>query len=375
MKTTLSGLALAALLALPARAAIIVPGANGSDGALDLTTGNLGIDLSLAARGEWDSASPVPGKGLYDPDQWAVVFHYTHVNIPAGRAVSFRNNASRAPVVWLVSGNVTIDGQIILRGQYGKDPGPGGFRAAVDGKYAGLGPGGAPKDGQASYGTKGAEPSAGPYGSTAILPLIGGSGDSANYPGAGAILIAATGTITINGAIIASGGTGAQSGGAIRLVADAVKGTGTLDATGGTYGGGDGRIRVEAPGGLASTISTTPTGTSRNDFTTAVIFPPDTAPSVRIVSIGTEQVPADPLAQFGTGADTAPDIIGPIPVVIETKNIPTTAPVNLRVVPLSGDAGLIPATLTSGDADLALWTAMVSPTDGTAVFQVRVEAR
>ena len=40
------------------------------------------------------------------PPKWDLVFKYTSVNVAAGATVTFKNNASRALVVWLVSGNV-----------------------------------------------------------------------------------------------------------------------------------------------------------------------------------------------------------------------------------------------------------------------------
>ena len=119
------------------RAAIIVPGANGTDGALNLTA-NTVIDLSQAVTGAWDNDNTAnAGKGVYDPAKWAVVFKYTEVNIAAGATVTFKNHASRAPVVWLVSGNVKIEGSVSLNGQSAQpapilpEPGPGGFRGGA----------------------------------------------------------------------------------------------------------------------------------------------------------------------------------------------------------------------------------------------------
>jgi hypothetical protein len=63
-----------------------------------------------------------------------------------------------------------------------------------------------------------------------------------------------------------------------------------------------------------------------------------------------------------------------VPVVIETTNVPTTAVVNLRVTPYNGSATLVQATLTSGNASLARWTATITPPVGSSALQVRVEA-
>src|SRR5690606_12336124 len=109
-------------------------GANDSDGILHPTS-NMTIDLGNAATGAWDDVRAVPGRGVYDPDLWAVVFHYSSVNIPNNVTVRFQNHPSRAPVVWLVSGDVTISGTVRVDaldaggtgGHFG-EPGPGGFR-------------------------------------------------------------------------------------------------------------------------------------------------------------------------------------------------------------------------------------------------------
>ena len=128
----------------------IVPGANdgspgcGTDGVFD-PNANIVIDLRLAAYGldpngvpyEWDSVSPVPGRGIYDPNKWAVVFKYSSVNVGSGKTVSFINHPSGAPVVWLVQGNVTIAGTVSVNGQDRMDNGeyavggPGGFRGSM----------------------------------------------------------------------------------------------------------------------------------------------------------------------------------------------------------------------------------------------------
>ncbi|WP_372845321.1 hypothetical protein [Pontiella sp.] len=142
----ISGMVLMLLLCSVAKAAITVPGADGSDGAL-LITENTVIDLSLATTGEWDDAGA--GNGVYDSNKWAVVFKYSSVVVSNGATLTFANHPSRAPVVWLVSGDVTIDGSLNLNGQSHQtapvhaEPGPGGFRGGAgtysSGAYAGAG--------------------------------------------------------------------------------------------------------------------------------------------------------------------------------------------------------------------------------------------
>ena len=101
-------LVLALLATLHASGAIVIPGADGSDGALNITA-NTVIDLSQAVTGAWDANNSANvGKGVYDPAKWAVVFKYASVTVATGATVTFTNHPSRAPVVWLVSGNATI---------------------------------------------------------------------------------------------------------------------------------------------------------------------------------------------------------------------------------------------------------------------------
>ena len=72
MKTSI--LALSLVAAVSVSAAIVVPGANGTDGALAITA-DMVIDLSLAPTGAWDNDNTAnAGKGVYDAAKWAVVF-------------------------------------------------------------------------------------------------------------------------------------------------------------------------------------------------------------------------------------------------------------------------------------------------------------
>jgi hypothetical protein len=245
-------------------AAIVVPGANGTDGALNITQDTV-IDLSRAVTGSWDQDNTAnAGNGVYDANKWAVVFKYTSVNVLAGKKLTFKNHATRAPVVWLVSGNVSISGTVELNGESGaewgpedgpvynplqrprggrlSEPGPGGFRGGAawlgsDNVYsaAGFGPGGGrtgPWNGNPYHGTAAGfgtdasrvdwwgEPGKA-YGNPALLPLIGGSGGGGckhgteGFPGGGgggAILIACANSFVLNGGrILANGGDAMES--------------------------------------------------------------------------------------------------------------------------------------------------------------------
>lgn len=261
---------------LPARAAITVPGASNTDGELLVTT-NTVIDLSQVVAAAWDSDNTAHAvKGVYDSNKWAVVFKYSRVQVDAGATVTFKNHPGRAPVVWLVDGDVEITGVVSLNGGDGvnppnlAEPGPGGFRGG-SGYYSGgfdsgpgFGVGGGNRSGAGgSYGTQsGGGQNQPPYGNPSLVPLIGGSGGAAHEggygtgagAGGGAILIAASGEVVVTGLLAADGGhqqgfpAGAGRDGAIRIVANTLGGTGTLKAlgSGGHQGpGGLGRIRLE----------------------------------------------------------------------------------------------------------------------------------
>lgn len=192
MKTNLWLVASLFCLTLGARAAIVIPGADGSDGVLNITV-NTEIDLTQAVTGVWDQNNTADaGKGVYDPAKWAVVFKYSSVNVAAGATVTFKNHASRAPVMWLVNGGVTIAGIVSLNGQDFQfapnlsEPGPGGFRGGTASYLstprggAGFGPGGGLQFNNdrglaGAYGT-GVVNSGAPYGNPSLIPLLGGSG-------------------------------------------------------------------------------------------------------------------------------------------------------------------------------------------------------
>lgn len=403
--------ALSALLASTGlNAAIIVPGANGSDGVLNITT-STEIDLSQAVTAAWDSNNAAnAGKGVYDATQWAVVFKYSSVNIAAGATVTFKNHASRAPVVWLVSGDVVVAGIVSVDGKRGADfpnvaePGPGGFRGGMVfwdsvGYGSGFGPGGGQRGdwgAGGSYGTKGGQngpaPSD-PYGNPSLIPLLGGSGGGAYYnrsagdpgggAGGGAMLIAATSTIRVNGTIRASGGagrTGGGSGGGIRLVSSSLEGAGTLSAIGGTGStvGGLGRIRLERFANN-TTIAPTPSPSivQLTDGATALLWPPSTAPKVEVVSIGGNAAPADPRASFGTDN---PDVVvaeaATTTVIIRTTNAEQASQVKVRGTPrTNGNYTEVNATVSqvvTTSPLVILWTATLPVLPGHTSVIARV---
>ncbi len=404
-------------------AQITIPGADGSDGAFSPTT-DTQVDLSQAPTVSWDTPSSQLGTGVYDAAKWAVVFKYTEVNVPAGVTVTFKNHPSRAPVVWLVQGNVTIEGVVSLNGQDQTGdaallsvPGSGGFRggrarfsASVAGS-AGLGPGGGDYfatiygDGRAGAYASG-QMGIPTYGNAGVVPLIGGSGGSgaSNYgingggAGGGAILIGAGSTINISasGVLEANGGDGgamgnpgqnggAGSGGGIRLAGNTVTGAGQLNALGGYRYGGDGRIRVEA-NNITLTNPGNPAFTKGVPADPAVIWPSAGAPTVRAVSLGGVLVPEDPRAELER---CLADVLlggfaslGPQTIMIEARNVPVAAPAGPWIVAVRvvnkysagyyGSGPTVNATFVSGDNSQSLWQASLTLPTNYSAIQVRV---
>lgn len=413
----MSKLALAALVAAllsPSLALadppLVVPAADGSDGAFNPTPDASGIytvDLGLAVDGDWDATvARTPGVGIYDAKKFAVVFRYSSVNIPANVQVFFKNHSPNAPVVWLVRDSVVINGSIDLRGSFQtgsalalSKPGPGGFPGGRgyhstnhDGS-SGFGPGG----GRSYYadwyghsaGYKGDAPWAGAlaayngkgYGNDAIIPLIGGSGGAANAfhldegggSGAGAILIACQNTISFGGFppanISATMGQGVStgpssnwwsgngSGGAIRLVANRTEGTARVNAIGymdtaGAYPGvssANGRVRVEAFDDVAHLLSDLPTGGMGNT--------PDTEASHAVPSNPAQIWPANdaPVVQItkvnGVSVSTTP--IGDILNNRSDLSIAQSAPIPIEIttynVPLTWHVRLHVTSKSGGD--------------------------
>ena len=375
-------------------AAIVVPGANGTDGVLNITQDTV-IDLSRATTGVWDQDNTAnAGNGVYDADKWAVVFKYTSVNVLAGKKLTFKNHATRAPVVWLVSGDVTISGMVDLSGESAtegepafhpisqplagqlSEPGPGGFRGGGGWRggdlwnSAGFGPGGGNAaslyGGSAGYGGAGKDSrpnTAGDaYGNPSLVPLIGGSGGAGALvwgsaglvggAGGGAILVAAAGKVTLmsGSALLALGGNsnqdgrggvnGAGSGGGIRIVCTELIGAGNLNAAGGNgvCPGAVGRIRLERAATTANlTITPAPSTVDLTDGNAALLWPPAGAPEARVIAVNEVAAPADPKAAFGAYTpDVALPLVSSVNVIVETLHVEKASKVVVRVTPRNG---------------------------------------
>lgn len=351
----------------------------------------------------WDGDSWTYLIGLYyyfnmdeKPDG---VWNFTSIHVPAGIEVRFRRNAANTPVRWLATESVTIDGTLRMDGQDaksnnadgdfaiggpgGSSGGLGGIRFDVSGSYAGTpgqgAGGGAPGTTENEYGQDGRFNNV--YGNSLLQPLVGGSGGGGGGSrgsvngghgagGGGAIYIASSRDITINGQINADGGRrtwsgasygGIGSGGAIRLVADRVLGSGNLYARGGRSSTDEtgGRIRIEAyfrP--LAARTSPVPSATAP-----VIDIIQGAEPVLSVVSIDGADVNQPP-----TGDPRTPDVIftagETVEIVVQGVNIPAGTPVTIRISS-SGQILDLPAT---GEPDVTLGE------DGLTTFSTVVPA-
>lgn len=164
------------------------------------------------------------------------VFDFDSIEIPAGETLRIQG---LLPAALLSKTGIQVYGTLL-----------------VEAGSVSFGPGSGIGDSGASHGTLGEGDAPGAlYGNPTLVPMAGGSPGGEGAPGGGAILLAAQGSILIEGAIIAQGltppnGSGGGSGGSIRLVSwESIAGDGLLSAKGGggPIPGGDGRIRLEAP--------------------------------------------------------------------------------------------------------------------------------
>jgi hypothetical protein len=383
-------------------------GSNGSDGALDLTgqTGTLVFN-------------PATFNPPLDPDH-DNVYHFTTITIPANLTVRLGADLLGAkPIVWLATGAVQINGTLDLSGSAGNGPqgiqiaavaGAGGYAGGVGGMVStsaqpGQGPGGGTTPGAgAGYAFAGTGPSntvGGPaYGNPFLLPIVGGSGGAGGQyygpapnplgaeggGGGGAILIASSDSISLSGGILTvKGGAGAcntgdqpsfqssggGSGGAIRLMAPRISGSGILEARGGAScnGGGVGsvgRIRLEAfTQSLTGQVNPAPTSSPPG-----LVFPPASAPSVSIVSIGGVAVPANPTASFIT-PDVTLDNATTVTIQLAASKVPVGTVVHLTLTPETGAIVNVDSTPLAGTFDASTATASMTLPHGFSRFSVQ----
>lgn len=169
-------------------------------------------------------------------------------------------------------------------------------------------------------------------------------------------MIASSGTITLSPAsaqILAQGGQGGTasfpgetaggggSGGAVRLIANTVTGTGgTINIAGGLGGSGVGgvsggtgsvgRVRVEAfTNSLAVNLGTSSLGVLSSGAPTSVVLP--NAPSLKIASVGGVAAPAAPTGSFVVADVVLPaTTTNPVAVGLQAANIPLGTTIAVR---------------------------------------------
>jgi hypothetical protein len=322
-------------------------------------------------------------------------------------AGDFRNGASTS--LYLQGSNGGQGQGTTTAGGTGGDPGPGGFRGG-DGAYqlvrpdaarggAGFGPfGGAPGTAAplatGSFGLFG--------GSRELLPLIGGSGGGGGASstadlgciggggggGGGAILIAANGTVTLDGFVYASGGSGGSrsnatcassggsgGGGAVRILADRVTGNAQIYVYGSSSSSldGAGRVRIEANEVTLPVGNITPAGAASFDVSPGPIANP-IQPTVRIAAVNGVAPPDPPLGALGR-IDVRVDVPGPVPIQLATTAVPAGTTVELTVKPRLGGVPVVQnATLEAAGCDAAGACAAVLSPDlaaGSYVLEAR----
>ena len=333
---------------------------------------------------------PLPADGVLVFDSFRAVRPDT-----GAWTIQFQRNPANTPVTILVKGDVTI-GQIVTVAMDGDNGvgssgnvislgglgGPGGFRGGdgalrvvtqVEDGGSGLGPAGG-SGGKASPKTAAGHGAF--VGSTDLLPLVGGSGAGGGIAvtdtncgggggggGGGAILIAANGTITIDGQVNANGGNGGAaagwpaclggaggSGGAIRVLANTLRSTVAntqkFTAIGGTrwddnIRAGSGIIRLEAITNTLGVNETNPVA-SRTSAPGALVNP--FSPTVAITSVAGQVVSEFPQGVFGV-VDVQLAVPGPTTIDLQTNGVPTGTVVAVTVKPRFGPT-LAPVNVT-----------------------------
>ena len=373
-----------------------------------------------ASTEKWDGEKwNYLGGGIYEFDlstQADGVWRFSKISIPKGMVLRFKKNATNTPVCWLATGNVEINGIIDLSGENawnttnptlikrmspkggpgGFDGGRGGITFEESGKYSGM-PGVGPGGGDPAFegnqgndwvgkngGFTGSADSSGKttsvYGNSYLKPLIGGSGGGGGKSsqskndgapgggGGGAIFIASSRDILLNGQILANGGdgalmgdfpSGAGSGGAIRLVADRVTGSGILSAKSG-IGGLElhqpnpnrvptGRIRIEAyERDLANTKPHSPTPFQAPPMAESPI---KSFGALRVASVSGQNI-----AQPSSGDVNSPDIVldtaGMVKIVVQaSKEVPDGTQVRVRITMWGQAIVSEPKALSRGEAE------------------------
>ena len=381
MKTKLAAITRLTILAgvITTSAALAQPfdaGSTGADGALNVTSNTT---LNLPANG---------------------IFNFTTINVPSGFTLKFNQNALNTPVYLLATSTVAINGTIDVSGQGGSATaggrgGPGGFDGGFPGldantpPGAGYGPGGG-RGGEGVFNTDSEAGGGGyataslntvstnkgaAYGSALLVPLAGGSGGGGlvgspgfgGGGGGGAIMIASNTKIdvTIPGKIVANGGGlcsggGSGSGGAIRLVAPQVTGTGRLEARR-ICNGSAGRIRIDTTNRRGVIFIADPLASIGANM---IIFP-NPVPRLDVIEAAGMTIPEDTGAPvtvqlpFGSTTDRT--------VTVQARGFNALVPINVVLTPDSGNPVTYPTTIDNQTSNPAQSTINVTIPVNTVV--------
>ena len=354
----------------------------------------------------------------HSPNTPLTILSQQDVDFPGGQNGNYTLHINGLP-------GKSVGGSSVGFAAAGASGGPGGF----DGGSSGNG-GATPSSGAAGFGpaggaggdvaattlaqVHGALASVGPL-NPSLTPLSGGSGGGGaagvasgvtigttvcgtntvgfgggpGGGGGGALLLAATNMVRLGGGfwINAQGGNGGNNGGtacalyggggaggSVRIVAQQVAGTGTIQVGGGFRPDGSGTIR--APGGFvrietASNLYTgaidSASGGSFVSFPTAAV--PTNLPTLQIVSVGGSNAPTSPVASL-----SAPDITFgsaidvPVSVVVAATNVPTAADVTIKVVPAVGAPTGATITDLTGTFESSTGSVLVTLPPGAGVI-------
>ena len=237
-------------------------------------------------------------------------------------------------------------------------PDLGGFYGGAPGQN-GVGPGGGVT---ATLGANGTW-----VGPLDLVPIIGGSGGAGcgfdGGGGGGAIVIASSGSISVPGGINTIGSSsacipGSGSDGAIRLVANSIIVSGSLNAA---------VARLEAPLG---NVAYTGTGVVPVVATINPVIVPVNPPTISITSIGGYQAPSATGATWKTVDLLLPtQIPDPIAVVVQGNNLPAGAQASLSFSGSPATASPTTAAL-SGSSSTTFYVSGLNRSAVTVIFAV-----
>ena len=367
-----------------ARAQAFTSGSTGADGALTLTT---------------------PGVVNFDPKSFNPpldpegdnVFNFTTITIASGVVLKLSGRTFSAPVYFLATGAIKIDGGIDLSGENGHPatnvasertpaaPGPGGYAGGIGGRSSTTNPptaGGGPGGGVA--GTGGGAASGVFGGSTYMLPLVGGSGGGGygvangcgttygggGGGGGGAIVIGSSTSIAFSrnvgsDAVVANGGTagcgaGHGSGGSLRLVAPTISGNTEIQTN---SPGPSGLIRFEAN---QNSFSCCPRGTFVFSIPFKIVTPVTQAqPNLQVTSINGVAINANPFSF----PDTTINSSAPVVISVTAKSIPVGTVPKIIVYSEFGNDQTVDCTALQGTLQQSTCTASITfPTGGSRGF-------